>query len=116
MIFWLFLGDGYFAIGYFAPEAQSTFGAFGPFAVIARAGRGKARAGKGKGRRKKGKGKGKGKEGKGREKARGKARAGKRKRERKGEGEGGAARLWPRGLAFFLLGPCLFLEICTFAF
>ena len=52
---------------------------------------------------------------------------GKRKRKRKGEHEGGerdrkgegadrAAGLGPLGLAFSQLGPCLFLEICTFAF
>lgn len=57
-----FFWDGCIAIGYFAPEAQSTFGAFGPFAVIAKAGRGRVRRGRGKG--------------KGKEKGKGKARAG----------------------------------------
>ena len=46
----------------------------------------------------------------------GRRRRGKGKEKGRGKGEGGAAPLWPRGLAFFLLGPCLFLEICTFAF
>ena len=45
MIFWL----GCFGDGYFAPEAQSTFGAFGPFAVIARGKERKKEKGKRKG-------------------------------------------------------------------
>ena len=107
MIFWAgFLGDGCFAIGYFAPEAQSTFGAFGPFAVIARAGRGRRRRRKEKG------GGGKGKEGGGKGKEGGRRRRGKGKEKGKGEGGGGrAARRGPlaSGPCFFLAGALPFL-------
>ena len=80
-------------LGYFAPEAQSTFGAFGPFAVIAR----------------------------GEEEGEGGERERKvEERERKGEGEGGekekrkdrarAAAEGPRALSAPLAsGPCFFL-------
>lgn len=104
MIFWLvFLGDGCIAIGYFAPEAQSTFGAFGPFAVIARAGRGRRGRGKGK------EGGGKEKEGggKGKERRRRGGRRGRGKGKEKGKGEGGGGRAVALGRPFGL-GALLF--------
>lgn len=112
MIFWLvFLGMVALRLVALRLRRKAHLGPLAPL----RLSRGREGEGEGEGgkeRERKEEGKGKEKEGgrRGLEKGKRKKEKGKRK------GEGGAARLWPRGLAFFLLGPCLFLEICTFAF
>ncbi len=122
MIFWLFLGMVALRLVTLRLRRKAHLGPLAPLRLSrGREGEGEGREGKGKERtgkrerkeeerERKGEGEGEGEGGekekrKERERARARARAGPR-----------AAPLWPRGLAFFLLGPCLFLEICTFAF